>query len=194
MNRREFIIGAVTAAPSPFSAYAQSERVRRIGVLTALAQSDPEAKIRITTFERELQRFGWIINRNVIIDYRLAASDSGRYRAFARELVELQPDVIVGSTKPVVAELLQVTRTIPVVFLSVTDPIGSGFVTSLPHPGGNATGFTIFKSSMCGKWIGLLKRLPLTFLGLQSYTIQIRPMRDIIFHRSRPQPNRPLLR
>jgi ABC-type uncharacterized transport system substrate-binding protein len=159
--RREFITllgGAAAAWPSAARAQ-RPERMRRIGVLTGSAESDPEAAPRVAAFERGLAELGWISGRNIVIDYRWAAGEPALMQALAKELVELQPDVLVGSTTPVVAALGRETTTIPIVFLIVSDPIGSRFIESLPRPGGNMTGFINIESSLGGKWLELLKEL-----------------------------------
>jgi putative ABC transport system substrate-binding protein len=159
MRRRQFItlLGGA-AATWPFAARAQQgERMRRIGVLIGVAERDPQTAPALAVFTKGLQDLGWIDGRNIRIDYRFAAADVDRMQAFAKELVGLQPDVIVGETTPVVAALARETRTIPIVFVIVSDPVGSGFVASLPRPGGNITGFINIESSLSGKWIEMLK-------------------------------------
>jgi putative ABC transport system substrate-binding protein len=143
MRRGEFItlLGGATVA-WPFAARAQQgERTRRIGVLCGTATDDPQIVAGLAAFTRAMQELGWMDGRNIRIDYRWAAADVGRTQAYAKELVALQPDVIVGQSTPVVAALQRETRTIPIVFVVVSDPVGSGFVSSLPRPGGNITGF-----------------------------------------------------
>jgi len=148
------------AVVRPLAAHAQrTDRVRRIGVLMSDAESDPEAQSHAAAIRQGLQELGWTDGRNVRIDYRWAAGEVGPMRAFARELVELQPNAIIGRSTPVIAALLRETRGVPIVFTTVSDPIGSGFVESLAHPGGNITGFTNFESSIGGKWLGLLKEI-----------------------------------
>jgi putative tryptophan/tyrosine transport system substrate-binding protein len=161
MRRREFItlLGGVTAG-WPFAARAQQAAgVRRIGVLMSDAETDPEAQSNAAAARQGLQELGWTDGRNVRIDYRWAGGDKDRMRALAKELVELQPDVILARSTPATAALKAETRTIPIVFTTVSDPIGSGFVTSFARPGGNVTGFTNFEASMGGKWLGLLKEI-----------------------------------
>jgi putative ABC transport system substrate-binding protein len=159
MRRREFIslLGGAAAA-WPLTARAQ-ERTRRIGVLSALAADDPESMARIAAFLQGLQELGWSVGRNVRIDYRWGASDADRARRFAAELVALVPDVILANGGSIMAPLQQVTRTVPIVFAAVADPVGSGFVASLARPGGNATGFANFEYGVSGKWLELLKQL-----------------------------------
>jgi putative ABC transport system substrate-binding protein len=161
MKRREFITlvgGAAAAWPSAARAR-QPERVRRIGVLMVDAESDPEGQSRAKAIRDGLKQLGWAEGRNVKIDYRWAAGDAGLIRTFAKELVELQPDVLLARSTPATAVLKAETRTIPMVFTTVSDPIGSGFVANLAHPGGNITGFTNFESTIIGKWLGLLKEI-----------------------------------
>ena len=133
--------------------------MRRVGVLMNLAADDPEGKARLTAFLQGLQELGWTDGRNVRIDYRAAAGDADRYRTYAAELVALAPDVILANGSQSVAALLQTTRTVPIVFVNFIDPVGAGFVASLAHPGGNATGFTAFEYSMSGKLLELLKEI-----------------------------------
>jgi ABC-type uncharacterized transport system substrate-binding protein len=141
MRRREFITLLGGAGAWPVAARAQqAERMRRIGVLMNLSESDLEAQRLVTAFRESLTQLGWTDGRNLRIDYRWAGGDVSRIRAFAKELVELSPDIMVGYATPSVVALQQETRSIPIVFLSVTDPVGQGLVSSLAHPGGNATG------------------------------------------------------
>jgi putative tryptophan/tyrosine transport system substrate-binding protein len=161
MNRREFIkVIAGSAATWPLAAHAQqSDQKRRIGVLMVDAENDPEGQSYAKAIWDGLQELGWMAERNVRIDYRWAAGDAGRIRAFAKELVAMQPDVILARSTPATAALKAETRTIPIVFTTVSDPIGSGFVANLARPGANITGFTNFESSISGKWLGLLKEI-----------------------------------
>ena len=161
MRRREFIslIGGA-AATWPLAARAQQgERMRRIGVLMAITAEDAEAQARIAAFVQGLQQLGWTVGKNVQVDYRLACIDADTLRKYAAELVALAPDVILAQSSPAIAPLLQATRTVPIVFTIVGDPVGAGYVDSLAHPGGNATGFTVFEYSMGGKWLELLKEI-----------------------------------
>jgi putative tryptophan/tyrosine transport system substrate-binding protein len=162
MRRREFVglCGAV-AATWPIALRAQQgERVRRIGVLMASTLDDPESQARIAAFQQSLQQLGWIDGRNVSIDTRWATTNPDDIRRHAAELAALTPDVILAGTgTATVAPLLQATRTVPIVFALVIDPVGAGFVHSLARPGGNATGFTVFEYGMSGKWLELLKQL-----------------------------------
>jgi putative ABC transport system substrate-binding protein len=162
-GRRAFILalGGAAAASQPLWPLAapaqQSERVRRIGVLVGFAEADAEARARIGLFQQTLEEFGW--NDSVQIVYRWASGDMKRMQAHAAELVALKPDVIFGVTVSTVSALLRETRTIPIVFAQVSDPIGSKFVESIAHPGGNVTGFTNFEESMGSKWPELLKEI-----------------------------------
>jgi putative ABC transport system substrate-binding protein len=161
MQRREFITlvgGAATTWPLAARAQ-QSGRVRRVGVLLGNAEDDPQAVAGLAAFKTALQELGWIEGSNIHIDYRFAAADVDRMQVVAKELVVLQPDLLLGHTTPVVAALLRETRMIPIVFIVVSDPVGSGFVASLPHPGGNITGFINIETSVSGKWIELLKEI-----------------------------------
>ena len=123
------------------------------------AADDPEGQARLAVFLQGLQELGWTDGRNVRIDYRWAAADADRYRTYAAELVALSPDVILSSASASVAALLQTTRTVPIVFVNVIDPVGAGYVARLARPGGNATGFTPFEYSLSGKWLELLKEI-----------------------------------
>src|SRR5262245_13721828 len=145
MKRRQFItlLGGAAACAWPLAARAQQpERVRRIGVLMNLASDDAEGQARLAAFHQALQQLGWSDGRNVRIDYRWAAGDAGRFHTYAEELLALGPDVILASATPSVQALQQATRTVPIVFAIVADPVGAGFVDSLARPGGNVTGFT----------------------------------------------------
>ena len=161
MRRREFItlLGGA-AAVWPLAGRAQQrERMRRIGVLMHLAADDPEAQSRLAAFLQGLQETGWAVDRNVTIDVRWAAADVESMKRFAKELVALQPDLIFTSSTPATGAMVQATHTIPVIFVLVADPVGSGYVASLPRPGGNVTGFTPIVSSLGGKWVELLKEI-----------------------------------
>jgi putative tryptophan/tyrosine transport system substrate-binding protein len=160
MRRREFIglLGGAAAA-WPLAARAQQPAmVRQVGVLMGPAESDPEGQSEIVAFRQGLQKLGWT-GRNVRIAYRWAAGDADRMRTFASELIALKPDAVLAVTTPAVAALLGETRSIPIVFVRVADPIRSGFVNSLAHPGGNVSGFSNFESSLAGKWLQLLKEI-----------------------------------
>ena len=159
MQRREFIslIGGA-AAVWPLAARAQQpERVRRIGVLMDFI--GPAAQSQVTAFLGALTRLGWAEGSNLQTEVRWAAGDADRIRSFAKELVDLLPDALVGQSTPVVVALAQATQTIPIVFVNVADPIGSGLVESLSRPGGNLTGFTTDNSALGGKWVELLKEI-----------------------------------
>jgi ABC transporter substrate binding protein len=160
MRRRDFITllgGALTSRP--FSANAQpAAGVPTVGMLMGLAD-DAEARSRSMAFEQGLEREGWSLGQNLRIEYRYAKGDPARMQAFAKELVELKPDCIVGHSTPVVKALKHATRTIPIVFVMVSDPIGSGFVASMARPGGNITGFTILQKSIAGKYLSMLKEM-----------------------------------
>jgi putative tryptophan/tyrosine transport system substrate-binding protein len=160
MKRREFITLFGGAATWPLAVRAQqSDRMRRIGVLMNLAADDPGSSTRVAAFAQGLGELGWNVGRNVRIDYRWGAGDVGSVRRYAAELAELKPDVILTAGAAVVASLLQTTRTVPIVFVYVADPVGAGFVDSLARPGGNATGFTPFEYGLSAKWLELLKQI-----------------------------------
>ncbi len=162
MRRREFLGGLGGAAAAwPLAARAQQgERMRHIGVLMAAAADDPEYQARVGAFLQGLQQLGWVDGRNVRIDTRWATTNADDIRRHAAELAALAPDVILAATgTATVAPLLQTTRTVPIVFVLVIDPVGAGFVASLARPGGNATGFTMFEYGMSGKWLELLKEI-----------------------------------
>src|SRR6476646_4544846 len=160
MRRREFImLLSCAAAIWPLAARAQQpERVRRVGVLVGLAESDPEMKERIAGLRQGLEKLGWVEGRNLRIDYRFAPAGA-RAEALAKELVALRPDVILSNASPATAALQRETSVIPIVFTGVADPIGSGFVASLARPGGNITGFLLFEASITGKWLAMLKEV-----------------------------------
>ena len=144
----------------PLAARAQQpERIRRIGVLMALAADDPQSPVRVASFAQELQQLGWTIGRNVRIDYRWGAGNADNARKYAAELAALSPDVILANGSPSIMALQSATRTVPIVFVTVIDPVGAGFVESLARPGGNATGFTQYEYGMGGKWLELLKEI-----------------------------------
>src|SRR5882672_3865598 len=156
MHRRRVItlIGGAAAA-WPLKALAQSDRSRRIGVLLGYPAGDSQAQANIKAMGQGLQNLGWIDGQNVAIDYRWAGGDPDKARAFAKELIGMAPDVIVSSTNQVTAILRQETSSIPIVFVFVGDPVGSGFAASLAKPGGNITGFANFENSTGGKWLEL---------------------------------------
>ena len=160
MKRREFIGVLGGAAAWPLAARAQQpERMRRIAVLGPRSAGDVEAEARIAAFVKELQQLGWTQARNVRIDIRRTAGNPDEARKYVAELVELSPDVIFAIGNATVAPLLQATRTIPIVFATVPDPVGAGFVDSLARPGGNATGFALSEYSIGAKWLELLKEI-----------------------------------
>jgi putative ABC transport system substrate-binding protein len=161
MRRREFIkVVAGSAAAWPFASRAQQlVAMRRVGVLINFSENDLRAQRLITTFQERLAQLGWIDGRNLRIDYRWGGGNVDRVRALAKELVGLSPDVIVGYATPSVLALQRETGSIPIVFLSVTDPVGQGLVASLAHPGGNITGFAVFEFSLGTKWMEALKQI-----------------------------------
>ena len=163
MRRRQFIAllgGSATAAAWPLKARAQKgDFVKRIGILMNLAADDSEGQTRLAVMLQGLRELGWIDGENVRIDPRWAAADDDRFRSYAGELVALMPDVILAATGPAVAALQHITRTVPIIFVIVIDPVGGGFVSSLARPGGNTTGFTVYEYSISAKWLELLKRI-----------------------------------
>jgi ABC-type uncharacterized transport system substrate-binding protein len=161
MRRREFItlLGGGAAA-WPLAARAQQpRRMRRIGVLTPFPADDAEGHARLTAFTQALQQLGWTVGQNVRIDYRWGPGNPATMRKHATELVALEPDVILALTTAAVGPLLEASRTVPIVFVTVADPVGAGFVETLARPGGNATGFTPYEYSISGKWLELLKEI-----------------------------------
>src|SRR5262245_19853222 len=162
-NRRQFItlLGGKVAGPWPPVVRAQQpDKVRRIGVLMPLAADDPVEQARIAASREGLEKLGWTDGHNIRIDTRWTTTgDVESMQRFAKELVALQPDLILTQSTPITATLLQETRTIPIVFALVADPIGSGFVASFPQPGGNVTGFVTMEPTMAGKWLELLKEI-----------------------------------
>jgi putative ABC transport system substrate-binding protein len=158
VKRRELIVLLGGGAAWPFAGHAQQpERMRRVGVLIGWPEDDPFAQRIVSAFAQALGRFGWVEGKNIRIDYRFAAGDPTLYKTHAAELVGLSPDAILASTTPAVAALRQQTRTIPIVFVIVVDPVGLGFVQSLARPGSNTTGFSAYVAPMMGKWLQLLK-------------------------------------
>jgi putative ABC transport system substrate-binding protein len=161
MRRREFItlLGGAAAA-WPLTVHAQQgERIRRVGVLMAYAESDPSVQSYLAAFRGALAKLGWTDGGNLRIELRWGAADPDRIKTFAKELVDLRPDAILGTTTPVIRALARETQTIPIVFALVIDPIGNGLAASLAHPGGNITGFSALDSALGGKWVGLLKEI-----------------------------------
>jgi putative ABC transport system substrate-binding protein len=162
MTRRQFIglLGGAVAWPLAARAQ-QTERMRRIGVLTSAVESDPTATVlaSITAFAQGLGELGWTVGRNVQIEYRWGAGDPDRFRRYAVELIALSPDVVLATAGSIVGAFQQVSRTVPIVFVTTIDPVGAGLIDSLSRPGGNATGFTIYEFSIGGKWLELLKEI-----------------------------------
>jgi putative ABC transport system substrate-binding protein len=159
-NRRTFIAALGGATAWPLVAHAQHvERVRRIGVFMSLSENDPESQARLAAFAQGLQELGWSVGRNVRIEYRWGSGDAERIRKYAAELVALAPDVILASGSATIGPLQATTRSVPIVFVQVADPVGAGFVESLARPGGNATGFAIFEYGISAKWLELLKEV-----------------------------------
>ena len=158
MKRREFItlLGGAAAA-WPLAAHAQQERMRRIGVLTNLDEADPELKGWLTAFQVELQKLGWAQGRNISFEYRWPGSDEQHLQSSAADLVKAAPDVIFAAATPALVALYRESRSLPIVFVQVSDPVKLGFVASLARPGGNMTGFTTFEYPVGGKWLELLK-------------------------------------
>jgi len=160
MRRRGLITVLVGATAWPLVGHAQlPERVRRVGVLNAFPENDPFDRASLTAFASALGHLGWVEGENIRIDYRFAAGDPTLFKTYAAELVGLSPDAILASNTPAVAALRQQTRTIPIVFVRVADPVGQGFVQSLARPGGNITGFSSFDAPLMGKWLQLLKEI-----------------------------------
>ena len=161
MKRREFITLLGGAAAWPFAARAQQgERVRHIGVLASgPTEQDPMVQASLAAFRQGLEKLGWMEHRNVRIDYRFAQASAERGQGLAKELVALQPDVILAQTSPITAALQRESRAIPVIFLEVSDPINSGFVASLARPGGNLTGLLLYEEGITGKWLAMLKEI-----------------------------------
>jgi putative tryptophan/tyrosine transport system substrate-binding protein len=161
MGRREFValLGGAAAA-WPLAARAQQgERMRRVGVVMVTKETDPETPLRAMAFRQALAKLGWSEGRNVVIEFRFGTGDLNRFRAQAKELTGLTPDVIVAESTPAAVALRQETAAVPIVFLQVANPIGSGLVASLARPGANVTGFTNFEPTMGGKWLELLKEI-----------------------------------
>ena len=158
MKRREFITLLGGAVTWPLAARAQQVSMRRIGVLMNLAEHDPEPQARLTALREGLQKLGWTEGRNIRIDYRWA-TDAKLLQLVAKELVALEPDLILANSTPATESLLQQTRTIPIIFAHILDPVGSGFVASFPRPGGNVTGFNVSEPTLVGKLVELLKEI-----------------------------------
>jgi len=162
MRRRDltFLLAGGTAALWPLAARAQQPvRIRRVGVLIPWPENDAIAQASVRAFAEALASLGWVEGKNIRLDYRFAAADPARFETYAAELVGLSPDVILASSAPSLAALRQQTRTIPIVFVLVPDPVDMGFVQSLVRPGGNITGFTLYDPPLMGKWLQLLKEV-----------------------------------
>jgi len=160
VRRRDFIACIGVAAAWPVRARAQQlDRVRRVGVLLPYADHDPEAKSHLSAITQELERLGWSQDRNIRIDARFAAGNADQYPSLAKELATLQPDVMLSESTPAAAALKLETRSIPIVFVGVSDPVGSGFITSLARPEGDLTGMIQYESGIAGKWLAMLKEV-----------------------------------
>jgi ABC-type uncharacterized transport system substrate-binding protein len=163
MRRRDVItlVGGVGAwVLALHAATAQpSDRMRRIAMLGGFAANDPEAQGRVAALQQGLKELGWTESRNLSIEFRWGTGGAAQMRAFARELIDLKPDLIVGMTTPAVAALMQETNTVPILFVNIVDPLGRGFVSNMARPGGNVTGFLNFEFSMGGKWLETLKQI-----------------------------------
>jgi putative tryptophan/tyrosine transport system substrate-binding protein len=161
MRRRDFIkVVAGSAITWPLPARAQQpERVRRLGVFFSSAADDPDTKARVAAFRQELERFGWSEGRNLHVEYRFAAASPDRYPSLTQELVSLKPDVLLVQTTPATSAMQAQTQTIPIVFTLVSDPVGSGFIASLAHPGGNITGVLLYEQGVVSKWLAMLKEI-----------------------------------
>jgi putative tryptophan/tyrosine transport system substrate-binding protein len=161
MRRRDFIQAIAVSTTWPLAARAQQpeEHMRRIGVLEETAEDDKERNSQFAKFREGLASLGWLEGRTVHVEHRFAAADAGRYEPLAKELVALQPEVILAVSTPVTAALQRQTSTIPIVFLGVSDPIGSGFVAGLARPGGNLTGLMLYDAGIAGKWLAMLKEI-----------------------------------
>src|SRR5215475_12424000 len=173
MKRREFIAGLGSAVALPLAAHAQQgERVRRVGMVMAFDENDPIAKTPVSAFTKALADLGWVDGRNVRMDLRWAGSYTNRMQALAQELVGLQPEIIVTNGTVATVALQRETRTIPIVFVNVGDPVASGIVARLDRPSGNITGFALFEASLAGKWLELLSEVT---PGLKRVAIMFNP-------------------
>jgi putative tryptophan/tyrosine transport system substrate-binding protein len=160
MRRREFVSLLGGAAAWPLAASAQqTTQIRRVGVLMGIAENDPGAPGRIVSIERPLRELGWVLGRNIELLYRWGAGDTDLTRAYAKELIEVQPDVILAHTNTGMAALHREASTVPIVFVMVSDPVGMQYVDNMARPGRNVTGFTPFEPSLGGKWLSLLKEI-----------------------------------
>ena len=159
-NRRAFIAGLGAAAAWPMVGHAQQpERMRRIGVLVASGEDESDIQARLAGFRQGIEKLGWSQGRNVRIDTRFAAGRADQYQVLAKELVALQPDVILAQSPSITAAVQRESRAIPIVFVSVSDPIGAGFVANLARPGGNITGMMQYEAGITGKWLAMLKEI-----------------------------------
>jgi putative ABC transport system substrate-binding protein len=186
LGRRDFLTLLATAATlRTTSSFAQpSKRIAKIGFLMGLAD-DPEARARAKTFETALQEEGFAVGRDVKIEYRFTAGDAQRIQAYAKELVDMKPDVIVGHSTPIVRELAKATHTIPIIFVVVADPVGSGFAKTIPRPGGNMTGFTNLDSGITGKLLTILKQIAPNIHGAAiMYNPETGPMGGLFYSRA----------
>src|SRR3954464_9968327 len=186
LGRRDLLalLATATMMRATSSIAQHSGRTARIGFLMGLAD-DPEARGRAKTFETALQEEGWAVGRNVQIDYRFTAGDAARMKAYAKELVDMKPDVIVGHSTPVVRELAKATKTIPIVFVVVADPVGSGFAQSIPRPGTNMTGFTNLDSGITGKLLTILRQIAPNLRGAAiMYNPETGPMGGLFYSRA----------
>jgi len=172
VRRRGFIAALGGAAAWPLAHAQQPERVRRVGWLVPWPENDPLAQASMKAFAHALEQFGWIEGKSIRIDHRFAAGDPALYKTYAAELVGLSPDAILASTLPAIMALRGQTRTIPIVFVLVLDPVGQGLVRSLARPGGNITGFGAFDPTIVGKWLQLLKEIA---PGVMRVTVVFNP-------------------
>jgi len=161
MRRREFItlLGGAAAGWSRAARAQQPDRMRRVGLITNLSQDDPESEARLSAFRQALEKLGWTIGRNLAFDYRWGTSDVERARSAAMELLSLAPDVMLVSGSPTLAVVQEATRTVPIVFIGIGEPVKRGLIESLAHPGGNTTGFTNLEPTIGAKWLELLKEI-----------------------------------
>jgi putative ABC transport system substrate-binding protein len=202
MTRRKLItlLGGLIAAPVAHPFVARADKTRRIGLLINLRSDDPEGQNRLMAFVQALKKFGWTEGSNIHIDLRWASDDADLSRRYAEELVALAPDVLLASGTQAVVAFQRVTRSVPIVFVNATDPVGAGFVSSVARPGGNTTGLVAFEYSISGKWLELLRKLaPQTTrvavlrdpaLASQHWTIRCDTIRSLVFFRGRAERNR----
>jgi putative ABC transport system substrate-binding protein len=181
VKRREFIAGIGGAAAWPLAARAQDGGVRRVGVLMAGVEADPEMQSRIQIFRQALTGMGWVEGSNVRFDERWTGSDLALQQSHARALVALTPDVILATTTTTTQALQQATQTIPIVFVTLSDPVRTGVVSNLARPEGNITGFTPFEYSMAGKWISLLKEVVPQLSRVAQLNLDVAPFTKILF-------------